>query len=494
MDIAFPTGVLVDDNGIVRWVYEAELGHMRMTPADLFEALERLTLEEQNRELKRGRSVSKVVRQVFLMERPEDLALAIDVMQRELRLLGMQFSLCGVAIVDRDERTVRTYSATEDGSLDTKDISAADRPEVAKLITAWKEGRVLTTSFEDGDAIERAELAGLRWLVSVPFSHGVVFVGTSEPEAPRDDHVGTLTEFADAISAAFQRFVDFHELERRNQMLQEAQLQLIQSEKMASLGQLVAGVAHELNTPMGAIQSNVQTEARTLSRVEERLGRADTLSRQELDALVASFRVLSEMNSVSDSACRRMTRIVDNLRRFARLDESEWKSSDLREGLEETLALVEHQTKGRITIEREYGHMPLVHCYAGQLNQVFMNLVVNAIQAIEERGVIRVETRRDGDHVVVRISDDGAGIAAADLSRVFDPGFTTKGVGVGTGLGLAICYRIVQTHGGTMSAESKPSKGSVFTVVIPLSTTPPRAAERDVLTLFSTPLTSMSGR
>ena len=163
-----------------------------------------------------------------------------------------------------------------------------------------------------------------------------------------------------------------------------------------------------------------------------------------------------------------MTQIVANLRKFARLDESEWKSADLREGLDETLALVEHQTKARIEIEKSYGDVPRVNCYPGQLNQVFMNLIVNAIQAIDGEGSIRIETRRESDEVIVRIADTGVGIPENDIARVFDPGFTTKGVGVGTGLGLSICYRIVQNHGGRLTVESEEGKGSVFTIAIPL--------------------------
>ena len=438
---------------------------MRMTPQDLFEAVERLTLEEQNRELRRGRSVGRVVRQVFLMKKPDDLALAIDVMQEELRELGLRFSVCGIAIIDRNDGKVRTFSALEEGGLETRDLSAHELPEVQKLIDAWEERRVSVLRF-DPDELEAGRAhPEWRWVVAVPFSHGAVFVGGSDSEEPREDDIATLREFADAISVAYQRFADFREL-------QEAQLQLIQSEKMASLGQLVAGVAHELNTPIGALQSNTQTERAALERFRDLLGRGD------FESLTSALAVLEEMNSVNEAATRRVTQIVANLRKFARLDESEWKSADLREGLDETLALVEHQTKARIEIEKSYGDVPRVNCYAGQLNQVFMNLIVNAIQAIDGEGSIRIETRRESDEVIVRIADTGAGIPESDIARVFDPGFTTKGVGVGTGLGLSICYRIVQNHGGRLTVESEEGKGSVFTVAIPLNAEPPISGAR----------------
>ena len=463
----------------MRWIYYAEFGHMRMTPQDLFDALERLTLHEQNRELRRGRSVAKVVRQVFLMEKPDDLALAIDVLQEELRRLGLRFSVCGIAIINKDEDEVQTYSATEGGGLVTKDLSVHDTPQVRQLIDAWKEQRVETLRFDGTDFAEERGHPEWRWLVTVPFSHGVLFVGSSQADEPTEEHVTTLTEFADAISVAFQRFVDFRELS-------ETQLQLIQAEKMASLGQLVAGVAHELNTPMGAIHSNTQTEGKALERVGERLASGESLSGSELKSFSSSIGVLREMNAVNETASRRIIQIVSNLKKFARLDESEWQNIDITQGLEETLALVEHKTKNRISVDKVYGDIPHVSCYAGQLNQVFMNLIVNAIQAIDERGRIRIETFRDGDEAVVHITDDGAGIAKEDHARIFDPGFTTKGVGVGTGLGLSICYRIVQNHGGRLTVTSELGKGSTFTVAIPIKGAPPAERPRVAATYSTT--------
>lgn len=489
-DIAFPTGILVDAHGIVRWVYEAEVGHMRMTPADLFEAMERLALEEHNRELRRIRAVGQVVRQVFLMNKPEDLASPIDVMQGELRRLGLEFSLCGIGIVTDDRRHVRAFTARERGELATTEISVDERPEVKELIESWNQGEVRRLRLDEGDASRPDHtLEGLRWLLAAPFSHGAVFLGGASASEPSEDHVATVAEFADAISVAFQRFVDFGELEKQNQQLQEAQLQLVQSEKMASLGQLVAGVAHELNTPIGAIQSNTQTEATTLKRIQTLIDGSKELTEAELASLSRSVGVLEEMNVVNATACRRIHDIVSNLRKFARLDESEWQPADLRQGLDETLALVHYQTKERIEIERLYEDIPLVRCYAGQINQVFMNLIMNGIQAIDGKGRLRIGTRLDGDEVHVTIEDSGSGIAEADLARVFDPGFTTKGVGVGMGLGLSICYRIAQNHGGRLSVESARGRGSIFTLVLPLQATPPRApAEpRTIFSLSKTP-------
>jgi signal transduction histidine kinase len=399
------------------------------------------------------------------MKKPDDLAHAIDVMQQELRGLGLRFAVCGIAIIDEREGKLDVYSALEDGGLETRELAVGNVPEVQQLIDGWRERRVSTLRFDDEKLPPRGARPEWRWVVAVPFSHGVVFLGGAESEEPREDDVATLTEFADAITIAYQRFADFREL-------QEAQLQLIQSEKMASLGQLVAGVAHELNTPMGALQSNTQTERATLGRIR------DLVERGDHDSLLKAIAALEDMNGVNEAAARRMSQIVANLRRFARLDESEWKSADVREGLDETLALVEHETKDRIEIEKAYDDVPPVHCYPGQLNQVFMNLVVNAIQAIDGNGRIRVETHRDGDEVIIRIADTGSGIPKADIGRVFDPGFTTKGVGVGTGLGLSICYRIIENHGGRLEVSSEEGKGSVFTIAIPVNAERPDRTDR----------------
>jgi len=444
--------------------------------------MERLTLEEQNREHRRGRAVARVVRQVFLMKQPEDLAGAIEALRDELRKLGLAFSVCGVAIVpsvDDKKGKLRMISARHE-RLSSMEVTIADYPETAEMLEFWTRRAVgIIDLTEEGAAFRDRALehacedcftSDLEYLLNVPFSHGTVFIGGTNSQQPTLDDVATLTEFADAISVAYQRFVDFRSLENKTRELQETQLQLIQSEKMAALGQLVAGVAHELNTPMGAIHSNTQSSRKALDRLMDALDNgADRLSEHE-----ATLEKLREMNVVNDTASRRIIEIVSNLRKFARLDESEWKQADLRDGLEETLALVEHQTRGRIQIVRSYGDVPLVGCYPGQLNQVFMNLLVNAIQAIEGEGRIDVECFREGDSVVVRVRDDGHGIREDAIPRIFDPGYTTKGVGVGTGLGLSIAYRVASNHGGSLRVKSEVGKGSEFTLSIPIGLAPPK--------------------
>jgi two-component system NtrC family sensor kinase len=240
--------------------------------------------------------------------------------------------------------------------------------------------------------------------------------------------------------------------------LRQAQAQLVQSEKMAALGHLVAGIAHEINTPLGAVTSNTDVVLRGLGKLAPDVpaSRANVLQ------------LLDDLLRTNAEACQRIAVIVRNLQKFARLDEAEWKSADLREGLDSTLALVAHLYRGRIEIVRCYSEAPLVACHPGQLNQVFMNLLVNAIQAIEGQGTIRIRLGVDGRDVLLDVEDTGSGIAPEHLTRIFDPGFTTKGVGVGTGLGLAICHQIVAAHGGTIGVTSRRGAGSVFSVRLPL--------------------------
>ena len=242
----------------------------------------------------------------------------------------------------------------------------------------------------------------------------------------------------------------------------ELMSQLIQSEKMAALGLLVAGVAHEINTPMGAIHSNNDIMTRAVGKVRKLMESApDNEVRRLLD-------ILGEVCRNNEIATERIMNVVRSLKNFARLDEAERKKVNIHEGIESTLSLLRHQLKSRIRIVKCFGDIPEIECYPNELNQVFMNILVNAAQAIKHRGEITVKTWREGDRVKIAISDTGVGIPPENLSKVFDPGFTTKGVGLGTGLGLSICYKIVQEHRGTIEAESS-KQGTTFTISIPLN-------------------------
>ena len=256
-------------------------------------------------------------------------------------------------------------------------------------------------------------------------------------------------------------------LEATNRELQETQSQLVQSEKMAALGNLVAGIAHEINTPVGAINSMHDTLVRAVDKLKGAMESSlpDTWNGDR--ALQSALRVIGDANRVIATGTERVIQIVRSLRNFARLDEAEMKRVDLREGIDNTLTLIHHDLKNRIEVVKAYADVPPIVCYPSRLNQVFLNILVNASQAIEGEGRIAIRTFSDGNRVSVAIQDTGHGIPQEDLLQIFDPGFTTKGVGVGTGLGLSICYQIVQDHGGEIRVESTVGEGTTFTIVLP---------------------------
>jgi two-component system NtrC family sensor kinase len=271
------------------------------------------------------------------------------------------------------------------------------------------------------------------------------------------------------------------ELARRKTELERLQAQIVHSEKMASLGQLAAGVAHELNNPAGFIYGNMDFLGEAVNAVERLLTLYDSAHLSEATrAQVAALKEeIDYENTVSDLRsmimdCRegadRIRSVVQNLRTFSRLDEAEFKQVDLHEGIDSTVRLLSrYYSGGRIELVREYGELPLVDCYAGQLNQVWMNLLANAAQAVEQSGGGRVviQTYVERETVMVAITDDGVGIAPEHVRKIFDPFFTTKPVGEGTGLGLSVTYSIVERHGGFLRVRSRPGQGTTFVVGLP---------------------------
>jgi len=248
--------------------------------------------------------------------------------------------------------------------------------------------------------------------------------------------------------------------------LRNTQQQLVMREKMASLGNLVAGVAHEVNNPIGAINSAADACKRCVTILSDFVERGD--SSETEPRVEKALGILDENTKLIGTAGHRVAEIVRSLRNFSRLDEAEFQEADIHEGLDSTLTLVNHKLKRRVEVVRHYGDIPRINCYPNQLNQVFMNVLVNAAQAIEGKGTITITTRAEGNEVVVSVADDGKGIAPDHVVHLFDPGFTTKGAGVGTGLGLSISYNIVEKHGGSIGVESEVGKGSTFTVRLPI--------------------------
>jgi len=287
------------------------------------------------------------------------------------------------------------------------------------------------------------------------------------------------------------------ELSEALKQLKESEAQLIQSEKMSSLGQMVAGVVHEINTPLayvknslGSVAGRLQDLARLAAETEKLLDllRSGAANPQELaeqfgltERLIAQLRAhhaLEELDALAKDGLHgigQISEIVGNLRNFSRLDRSKVASFNLNEGLDSTLAIARHELKHH-AVKKNYGDIPPITCSPSQINQVFLNLVNNAAQALGPGpGEIRITTRREGaGHVAVEVADNGKGIPPEVLPKIFDPFFTTKEVGKGTGLGLSIVYKIVEQHGGSISVDSSVGVGTRFTVVLPLQ--PPTSA------------------
>ena len=274
---------------------------------------------------------------------------------------------------------------------------------------------------------------------------------------------------------------DITEHKKAEEELQQAQSRLVQQEKMASLGQLAAGVAHEINNPIGFLTSNLSSLEKYVERLIEFIEVEDRMLTHpggpDLEQ-VNDLRKELKIDFISDDArelieeslegADRVRRIVQNLKNFSRPDHAEYELADLNQCLESAISIAWNEIKSVATLKREFGDIPQLWCCPQLLNQVFLNLLLNAVQALEGQGVISVRTWSDRRRVFVSVADSGRGIPPALRSRVFEPFFTTKEVGTGTGLGLSISYGIAQKHGGEIEVRSKEGEGSTFTLSLPL--------------------------
>jgi signal transduction histidine kinase len=253
-------------------------------------------------------------------------------------------------------------------------------------------------------------------------------------------------------------------VEERSWELKSAQDQLMQSEKMRSLGQLVAGVAHELNNPIGFVHANLQL-------LDGYIGRLITAEQTGEDTRKAR-EAITKLLTRSREGTERVKKIILDLRTFSRMDQAELSEANLNEEIDRTLSLMEPRFKDGVSLERDCQELPPVKCFPAQLNQVFMNLIMNSCDALDGKGTVRIRTRSVPDGVLLEFEDDGPGIPEEMRSRVFDPFFTTKPVGQGTGLGLSISHGIVERHGGQMSVECPPRGGTIFRINLPLVAVP----------------------
>jgi len=297
--------------------------------------------------------------------------------------------------------------------------------------------------------------------ITVPVHHLKNLIGAIVLLSYRKSELTDEIEILDAISTQLSNAITRAELYHKNletvkelkntlKELKETQIQLINSEKMASLGQLVAGVAHEINTPVASIKSNNAIVSKLVESIED----------------IEIREMIKDINQIDKEAVSRISNIVTSLKKYVRLDEAELQETDINNELDLTLELLRHETKNRIKIIKNYGELPMIKCYPNLLNQAFTNILINACQAIDDKGTITITTKYENEKLFVGIKDSGKGIPQNQLDKIFTAGFTTKGIGVGTGLGLAICKKIIEKHNGEIIANSVVGKGSEFIITI----------------------------
>ncbi len=263
------------------------------------------------------------------------------------------------------------------------------------------------------------------------------------------------------------------ELAGKMQELEATQSQLLQAEKMASIGQLAAGVAHEINNPVGFVHSNLGTLQKYSTQLLALLDRSRAGQASEADFQQADYDYLKgdirDLIAESQDGLQRVRKIVADLKDFSRIDHAEMAAADLNAGIKSTLNVVWNELKYKAEVVLELGDIPPVTCIAAQINQVLMNLLVNAAQAIGERGTITIRSGQGEHRVWIEVEDSGCGMPADVLAHIFEPFYTTKPVGKGTGLGLSLSYDIIHKHGGQIEVQSQPGQGSCFRIVLPVS-------------------------
>jgi two-component system NtrC family sensor kinase len=324
---------------------------------------------------------------------------------------------------------------------------------------------LILTGDNTSEAKEKALSHGAHDFLSKPLNRTEVQLRVKNLLQTRHLHLELKDQNASLERHLCERTQLAEELGRINQKLRETQAHLIHSEKMAGLGQLVAGIAHEINNPLAFVINNIFIVQDTLGKLA-----AEGVEGSQLP-VEASAKVAKMQARVNDAhaGATRVKELVSKLRTFSRLDEGTVKTINIHESIESVLLFLRHKMEGRIEVERRYGDVEMVTCLAGELNQVLMNIVANAIDAIDGPGRITLVTGQQNGDFVIRVRDTGKGIPEEIRSRIFEPFFTTKPIGQGTGLGLAISYGIMKAHQGSMEFSTKTGEGTEFTLKIPVA-------------------------
>lgn len=360
------------------------------------------------------------------------------------------------------------YASTKEKSFKIEQINKDFKSEIDSIIkfddTTYKQiaNKEIVVSSCLKEHLKADNLQKCVFRIIVPIYHlnqllGIIVI-LSNQQRELNDEIDILESVAAQLGNAIIQAKLYEkdlktvaELQATLKELKDTQIQLINSEKMASLGQLIAGVAHEINTPLASINSNNAIIAKFIKKIDD----PDMVE------------TLKEINELDREAVARISNMVKSLKKFVRLDEADLQEADINKELDLTLDLIRHETKNKIEIIKNYSELPLIKCYPNMLNQVFMNILINACQSIAKSGTITLTTEFKDNNLTVKIKDDGKGISPDKINKIFTAGYTTKGVGVGTGLGLAISEKIIQKHEGKITVNSEVGYGSEFIITIP---------------------------
>ena len=397
--------------------------------------------------------------------------LIVDDQPDNLRVLATVLGFAGYATVDclSDSREILATFREFKPDLILLDLHMPHVDGLAAmdlLATAIPQDDYLPILVLTGDgtseAKEKALSRGAHDFLSKPLNRTEVQLRVKNLLETRHLHRQLKTQNSSLEQQVYERTALAEELAITNLKLRNAQTHLIHSEKMAGLGQLVAGIAHEINNPLAFVINNIFI-------VQEGLAKLAAEAAGLPEAASARVGKMQKRITEAQSGATRVKDLVTKLRTFSRLDEGTIKTINIHESIESVLLFLRHKMDGRIEVERQFGDVEMLTCLAGELNQVLMNVIANAIDAIDGPGRITIATGQQNGHFTIRIRDTGKGIPEEIRSRIFEPFFTTKPIGQGTGLGLAISYGIIQAHHGSMEFSTQAGEGTEFTLKIPRS-------------------------